>query len=86
MKIGVSTVPCGKTRLPRRAELWESVERTVKDTGERGEIGQNPTRAKPKQPSRVPGKIFHFSRNISPLAEFIQMIPVNFPENGNFSE
>ena len=46
MKIGVSTVPCGKTKLPQRAEVVGSVAVIVKDTEEPGEIVQKPTRAK----------------------------------------
>ncbi len=46
MKIGVSTVPWGKTKLPRRAELVGSVAEMEKDTAEPGEIGQKPIAAK----------------------------------------
>jgi hypothetical protein len=38
MKIGVSTVPWGKTKRPRRAALDGSVERTENDTGGPGLI------------------------------------------------
>jgi hypothetical protein len=51
MKIGVSTVPWGKTKRPRRAELEGSVARRVNDT-DGGAIGQMPTLAKPNHVSR----------------------------------
>jgi len=38
MKIGVSTMPCGKVNSPRRAEEFESVARIWKDTAGGGSM------------------------------------------------
>jgi hypothetical protein len=70
MKIGVSTVPWGKTKRPRRAELVGSVERTVKDTEERREIGQILGSAKLNHSSLRHQKIVFF-RNILFFTAFL---------------
>jgi hypothetical protein len=68
MKIGVSTVPWGKTKRPQRAELEGSVARRVNDTGGWREIGQMFEGAKPNHLFRSVGNA-EFLRNIAPLAE-----------------
>jgi hypothetical protein len=60
MKIGVSTIPWGKTKLPRRAELEESVARMENGTGGR-EIGQNSLRAKPNHEFLAAQKNYDFT-------------------------
>jgi len=85
MKIGVSTIPWGKTKLPRRAELVGSVAKIEKDTEEPGEIGQMPIWAKLNHTPRWQRKNSDFSETFSTGRSF-ETGPNVWIRSGNFLE
>jgi len=77
MKIGVSTVPWGKTSRPVRAELRGSVARTEKDTAKGSGIGRKSTLAKPKRHRAHCWKI-RFSTETFPIRRRFFPRPENY--------